>query len=92
MQSIIRGTTSVVVPRVVRHTHQHYLFHFFCVPAAGSAPPAHLKGELPGDFGFDPLGLGADPAALKWHREAELVHCRWAMLAVAGATAVHAHA
>jgi hypothetical protein len=25
-----------------------------------------LAGELPGDFGFDPLRLGEDPAALKW--------------------------
>lgn len=24
----------------------------------GSTPPAWLDGSLPGDFGFDPLGLG----------------------------------
>ena len=34
--------------------------------------------------GYDPLNLGADPKALKWYREAELVHSRWAMLGVAG--------
>jgi len=50
----------------------------------GSTPPAHLKGELPGDFGFDPLGLGSNPESLKWFAESERVHARWAMLAVAG--------
>jgi light-harvesting complex I chlorophyll a/b binding protein 5 len=40
--------------------------------------------RLPGDFGFDPLGLGEEPAALKWYVQAELVHCRFAMLGVAG--------
>ncbi len=40
--------------------------------------------SLPGDYGFDPLGLGKDPAALKWYREAELIHGRWAMTAVVG--------
>ncbi|KAL6633494.1 hypothetical protein ACP70R_026165 [Stipagrostis hirtigluma subsp. patula] len=39
---------------------------------------------LPGDFGFDPLGLGEEPAGLKWYVQAELVHCRFAMLGVAG--------
>jgi light-harvesting complex I chlorophyll a/b binding protein 4 len=50
----------------------------------GSTPPAHLNGELPGDFGFDPLGLGSNPDQLKWFAESERVHSRWAMLAVAG--------
>ena len=40
--------------------------------------------SLPADFGYDPLGLGKDPASLKWYREAELQHARWAMLGVAG--------
>uniref|UniRef100_A0A0E0LML7 Chlorophyll a-b binding protein, chloroplastic n=1 Tax=Oryza punctata TaxID=4537 RepID=A0A0E0LML7_ORYPU len=39
---------------------------------------------LPGDFGFDPLGLGSDPESLRWNVQAELVHCRWAMLGAAG--------
>eukprot|EP00978_Attheya_sp_CCMP212_P046146 scaffold376397_cov45-Attheya_sp.AAC.1 len=49
--------------------------------------PALLDGSLAGDVGFDPLGLsniddiGID---LYWLREAELKHCRIAMLAVAG--------
>ncbi|WVY95542.1 hypothetical protein V8G54_034630 [Vigna mungo] len=46
--------------------------------------PEWLDGSLPGDFGFDPLGLGKDPAFLKWYREAELIHGRWAMAAVLG--------
>ncbi|KAI5674205.1 hypothetical protein M9H77_14569 [Catharanthus roseus] len=50
----------------------------------GSSPPPWLDGSLPGDFGFDPLGLGSDPELLKWFAQAELMHSRWAMLAVAG--------
>ncbi|CAI0627298.1 unnamed protein product [Linum tenue] len=50
----------------------------------GSTPPAWLDGTLPGDFGFDPLGLGSDPETLRWNVQAELVHCRWAMLGAAG--------
>ena len=51
----------------------------------GSDFPAHLEqSKLPGCFGFDPLGLGADPERLVWFAEAERVHARWAMLGVAG--------
>ena len=32
----------------------------------GAARPAYLTSTLAGDRGFDPLGLGADPVALKW--------------------------
>jgi light-harvesting complex II chlorophyll a/b binding protein 6 len=46
--------------------------------------PEWLDGSLPGDYGFDPLGLGKDPSALKWYREAEIIHGRWAMTAVVG--------
>ncbi|VFQ81819.1 unnamed protein product [Cuscuta campestris] len=46
--------------------------------------PEWLDGSLAGDYGFDPLGLGKDPASLKWYREAELIHGRWAMAAVVG--------
>ncbi|EFN58607.1 hypothetical protein CHLNCDRAFT_50418 [Chlorella variabilis] len=47
--------------------------------------PAHLKGkDLAGNFGFDPLSLGKDEAALKWYTQAELQNGRWAMLGVAG--------
>ncbi|KAG8059338.1 hypothetical protein GUJ93_ZPchr0002g26276 [Zizania palustris] len=50
----------------------------------GLDPPPYLDGTLPGDFGFDPLGLGEEPASLKWYVQAELVHCRFAMAGVAG--------
>lgn len=50
----------------------------------GGDAPAHLDGSAVGDFGFDPLNLGADPAALAWYKEAELQHARWAMVGVAG--------
>ncbi|XP_058757518.1 photosystem I chlorophyll a/b-binding protein 6, chloroplastic-like [Vicia villosa] len=50
----------------------------------GSSAPEWLDGSLPGDFGFDPLGLGSDPELLKWFAQAELVHGRWAMLGVSG--------
>ncbi|KAE8720807.1 Chlorophyll a-b binding protein CP24 10B [Hibiscus syriacus] len=39
---------------------------------------------IPGDYGFDPLSLGMDPTFLKWYREAELIHERWAMAALLG--------
>jgi len=50
----------------------------------GTEAPAHLDGSLAGDFGFDPLGFASNPKDLKWFREAELQHSRWAMAAVAG--------
>lgn len=32
----------------------------------GTKAPAHLNGQLAGDFGFDPLGLGSNADNLKW--------------------------
>ncbi|RAL43707.1 hypothetical protein DM860_014208 [Cuscuta australis] len=49
----------------------------------GQPRPPHLDGSAPGDFGFDPLGLGEVPQ-LERYKESELIHCRWAMLAVPG--------
>merc|ERR550514_1538457 len=46
--------------------------------------PAYLNGELAGDYGYDPLGLGKDTEQVLKYREAELIHARWAMLAAAG--------
>lgn len=50
----------------------------------GNPAPKHLDGSLAGDYGFDPLNLGSEPETLKWFVQAELIHGRWAMLAVAG--------
>ncbi|MBA0821307.1 hypothetical protein Gotur_000982 [Gossypium turneri] len=50
----------------------------------GLPSPAYLNGSLPGDNGFDPLGLAEDPENLRWYVQAELVNGRWAMLGVAG--------
>lgn len=43
------------------------------------------------DFGFDPLGLGEVPENLERFKESELIHCRWAMLAVVSTTINTAH-
>jgi light-harvesting complex I chlorophyll a/b binding protein 1 len=45
--------------------------------------PKALDGSMVGDVGFDPLGLSS-VADIKFLREAELKHCRVAMLAAAG--------
>lgn len=52
----------------------------------GTPHPEHLKGELPGDYGFDPLSLGSDPEVLSWFVQAELQHARWAMVGFLGIT------
>lgn len=39
-------------------------------------------------YGFDPLGLAAQPDLRSRFQESELIHCRWAMAGVAGALAV----
>lgn len=46
--------------------------------------PILLDGEIPGDFGFDPLGFSKTQLDLKNYREAEIKHARLAMLAAAG--------
>ncbi|CAM6066950.1 unnamed protein product [Sphagnum tenellum] len=50
----------------------------------GQPRPSYLDGSAPGDFGFDPLGLGEVPENLERYKESELIHCRWAMLAIPG--------
>jgi hypothetical protein len=47
------------------------------------AKPAALDPSLPGYVGFDPLGLSSI-GNVKFLQEAEIKHCRVAMLAVAG--------
>merc|ERR1711939_249437 len=46
--------------------------------------PSYLSGDLAGDYGYDPLGLGTDADKVRSYRQAELIHSRWAMLAAAG--------
>jgi len=53
----------------------------------GSDTPSYLE-DVPGSFGFDPLGLASVPSNLDRFRESELIHSRWAMAAVAGVLAV----
>ena len=44
---------------------------------------SYLDGTLAGDYGFDPLKLGAD-GKIEQYRVAEVIHGRWAMLAIPG--------
>ena len=46
--------------------------------------PDILDGSLPGDAGFDPLGFAKSEEDLTFYRQAEIKHCRLAMLAAAG--------
>jgi light-harvesting complex I chlorophyll a/b binding protein 1 len=55
----------------------------------GSVTPSYLN-NITGSYGFDPLGLGSTPSNLARFQEAELIHCRWAMLGAAGALSVEA--
>ncbi len=51
---------------------------------AGSTLARRASNPNPGAAGWDPLGLGANEERLTWFAEAERVHARWSMLAVAG--------
>lgn len=50
----------------------------------GAKAPKYLDGTMAGDYGFDPLRLGANPETLPYLQEAELMNGRWAMAAVTG--------
>lgn len=53
---------------------------------------SYLNGSLPGDYGFDPLGM-SDPEGAggfvtpEWLAYSEVIHGRWAMLGAAGCIA-----
>jgi len=46
--------------------------------------PPYLNGDIAGDYGYDPLGLGDNTEQVLSYRKAELIHARWAMLASTG--------
>ncbi|KAK9803122.1 hypothetical protein WJX73_007428 [Symbiochloris irregularis] len=86
---LLSSTSSVGAPRLAPHAARNVRAQAASLPDRplwypGREPPAHLDGTLPGDFGFDPLGLSADEEKRAWFVHSEVFHCRTAMTAVAG--------
>jgi hypothetical protein len=75
-----RVSTAIVA---VKSSKPGYEFDGLWYP--GATPPKHLRdSDMPGNYGFDPLRLGANEESVKYYQEAELMNGRYAMLAVAG--------
>ncbi|KAM7260262.1 hypothetical protein ACFE04_016003 [Oxalis oulophora] len=85
-KNVNKSFTKTFSPSPLLPRHDHLVARAQVRPTwlPGLDPPPYLNGSLAGDFGFDQLGLGEDPDALKWYVQAELVHCRFAMAGVAG--------
>ncbi len=49
-----------------------------CNWTAAATAPEYLDGTLAGDYGWDPLALGAEKDRLGYYRQAELQNGRWA--------------
>nr|6IGZ_1 Chain 1, Lhca-a [Bryopsis corticulans]6IGZ_5 Chain 5, Lhca-a [Bryopsis corticulans] len=56
----------------------------------GSEAPSYLPEDLPGNYGYDPLGISENPANMERMIECEVMNGRWAMLAVPGMLAQEA--
>ncbi|BBH09685.1 photosystem I light harvesting complex gene 1 [Prunus dulcis] len=76
------ATSAVQLPSVGANASSRFSMSADWMP--GQPRPPYLDGSAPGDFGFDPLRLGEVPENLERFKESELIHCRWAMLAVPG--------